>query len=220
MHESKNIGFIGGGMVAEAIIRGLILHGHDASKLYVSDPSEDRRNILSILNKKLNVHENNQKVSDQADVLIICVKPQIFTEAIQSFTTEVNDKMIVSVAAGIEIDSMVSLFGDASKICRVMPNTPCLVSTGACAFASGNGATDSDRTTVDALLSAVGIAVDVPETYMDAVTGLSGSGPAYIYTVIEALSDGGVAVGLETKAAGRCSAARHRHEHGGGESRR
>ena len=70
------------------------------------------------------------------------------------------------------------------------------MSTGACAYASGAGATDADRTTVDALLSAVGIAVDVPEAYMDAVTGLSGSGPAYIYTVIEALSDGGVAVGL------------------------
>ena len=76
MHENKNIGFIGGGMVAEAIIRGLILHGHDASKIFVSDPSEDRRNILSILNKKLNVHSQNQEVSDQSDVLILCVKPK------------------------------------------------------------------------------------------------------------------------------------------------
>ena len=98
MHENKNIGFIGGGMVAEAIIRGLILHGHDASKIFVSDPSEDRRNILSILNKKLNVHENNQEVSDQSDVLIICVKPQVFKEAAQSFTSESSEKMIISVA--------------------------------------------------------------------------------------------------------------------------
>ena len=116
MHENKNIGFIGGGMVAEAIIRGLILHGHDASKIFVSDPSEDRRNILSILNKKLNVHENNQEVSDQSDVLIICVKPQVFKEEnAQSFTTESNEKMIISVAAGIEIDSMASLFGEILK---------------------------------------------------------------------------------------------------------
>ena len=109
MHENKNIGFIGGGMVAEAIIRGLILHGHDASKIFVSDPSEDRRNILSILNKKLNVHTQNQEVSDQSDVLIICVKPQVFKEAAESFTSDSNEKIIISVAAGIEIESMMTM---------------------------------------------------------------------------------------------------------------
>ena len=201
MHESKNIGFIGGGMVAEAIIRGLILHGHDASKLYVSDPSEDRRNILSILNKKLNVHENNQKVSDQADVLIICVKPQIFTEAIQSFTTEVNDKMIVSVAAGIEIDSMVSLFGDASKICRVMPNTPCLVGRGVSALVQTN-LSESEIVLATYIFNSVGKTIWVQnEEWMHAITAVSGSGPAYFFHMMDLLKSAAMKSGIPEEIA-------------------
>ena len=196
MHENKNIGFIGGGMVAEAIIRGLILHGHDASKIFVSDPSEDRRNILSILNKKLNVHENNQEVSDQSDVLIICVKPQVFKEAAQSFTTESNEKMIISVAAGIEIYSMASLFGEGSKVCRVMPNTPCLVGRGISALIQSN-LTESEIVLATYIFNSVGKTIWVQnEEWMHAITAVSGSGPAYFFHMMDLLKKAAMKSGI------------------------
>jgi len=196
MHENKNIGFIGGGMVAEAIIRGLILHGHDASKIYVSDPSEDRRNILSILNKKLNVHENNQDVSDGSDVLIICVKPQIFKAAAQSFSNKNNEKIIISVAAGIEIESIMSLFGEKSKLCRVMPNTPCLVGRGVSALIQSN-LTESEIVLATYIFNSVGKTIWVQnEEWMHAITAVSGSGPAYFFHMMDLLKTAAMKSGI------------------------
>lgn len=196
MHENKNIGFIGGGMVAEAIIRGLILHGHDASKIYVSDPSEDRRNILSILNKKLNVHENNQDVSDGSDVLIICVKPQIFKAAAQSFSNKNNEKIIISVAAGIEIESIMSLFGEKSKLCRAMPNTPCLVGRGVSALIQSN-LTESEIVLATYIFNSVGKTIWVQnEEWMHAITAVSGSGPAYFFHMMDLLKTAAMKSGI------------------------
>ena len=196
MHENKTIGFIGGGMVAEAIIRGLILHGHDASKIYVSDPSENRRNILSILNKKLSVHENNQEVSDCSDVLIICVKPQIFKEAAQSISNKNNEKIIISVAAGIEIESIMSLFGEKSKLCRVMPNTPCLVGRGVSALIQSN-LTESEIVLATYIFNSVGKTIWVQnEEWMHAITAVSGSGPAYFFHMMDLLKKAAMKSGI------------------------
>jgi pyrroline-5-carboxylate reductase len=111
--ENKKIGFIGGGMVAEAIIRGLILHGHDASKLFVSDPSDSRRDILSILNKQLNVLSDNQSIASEVDIMIMAIKPQIFSDVASNIDLEqvANNPMIISVAAGIQMQTMKDLFG-------------------------------------------------------------------------------------------------------------
>ena len=201
MHESKNIGFIGGGMVAEAIIRGLILHGHDASKIHVSDPSEDRRNILSILNKKLNVHKKNQEVCDQSDVLIICVKPQVFKEAAQSFTAENNEAMIISVAAGIEIEAMMALFGENSKLCRVMPNTPCLVGRGVSALIQSN-LTESEIVLATYIFNSVGKTIWVQnEEWMHSITAVSGSGPAYFFHMMDLLKNAAMKSGIPEEIA-------------------
>ena len=157
--------------------------------------SEDRRNILSILNKKLNVHENNQEVSDQSDVLIICVKPQVFKEAAQSFTTESNEKMIISVAAGIEIDSMASLFGEGSKVCRVMPNTPCLVGRGISALIQSN-LTESEIVLATYIFNSVGKTIWVQnEEWMHAITAVSGSGPAYFFHMMDLLKKAAMKLG-------------------------
>ncbi len=132
MYENKKIGFIGGGMVAEAIIRGLILHGHNAANIYVSDPSEKRRELLSILNKKLNIDVSNNTTVEQSEIVIMAVKPQVFigvAEDIKIRQAQQNT-MIMSVAAGIEMKQMQNIFGDKTKICRLMPNTTCLVSQG------------------------------------------------------------------------------------------
>ena len=136
MSENKKIGFIGGGMVAEAIIRGLILHGHDASKLFVSDPSDSRRDILSILNKQLNVLSDNQSIASEVDIMIMAIKPQSFSDVASNIDLEqvANNPMIISVAAGIQMKTMKDLFGQDKKICRVMPNTPCLVGRGVSTF--------------------------------------------------------------------------------------
>ena len=183
-------------MVAEAIIRGLILHGHDASKIYVSDPNEDRRNILSNLNKKLNVHENNQDVSDDSDVLIICVKPQIFKAAAQSFSNKNNEKIIISVAAGIEIESNMSLFGEKSKLCRVMPNTPCLVGRGVSALIQSN-LTESEIVLATYIFNSVGKTIWVQnEEWMHAITAVSGSGPAYFFHMMDLLKTAAMKSGI------------------------
>ena len=183
-------------MVAEAIIRGLILHGHDALKIYVSDPSENRRNILSILNKKLSVHENNQEVSDCSDVLIICVKPQIFKEAAQSISNKNNEKIIISVAAGIEIESIMSLFGEKSKLCRVMPNTPCLVGRGVSALIQSN-LTESEIVLATYIFNSVGKTIWVQnEEWMHAITAVSGSGPAYFFHMMDLLKKAAMKSGI------------------------
>ena len=110
MYENQKIGFIGGGMVAEAIIRGLILHGHEASKIFVSDPSESRRDVLSILNKQLNVESDNQAIASQVEIMIMAVKPQIFTNVAEGLDLgSENSPMIISVAAGIEMETMKNL---------------------------------------------------------------------------------------------------------------
>ena len=183
--------------MAQALASGFVQSGQiDAESVSFYDPAQAS---ITGMQKAISGGTSTTAATDvieQSDVVFLAVKPQVMPLVITDITDAVTDStLVVSIAAGITLSTLCDGLG-SNRIIRVMPNTPCLVSTGACAYASGAGATDADRTTVDALLSAVGIAVDVPEAYMDAVTGLSGSGPAYIYTVIEALSDGGVAVGL------------------------
>ena len=127
-------------------------------------------------------------------------------ESVPTLATELRvhlgpDKLIVSIAAGLRIAALSGLFGNDLRLVRVMPNTPCLVGQGACGFCLSEQATDADAELVERLLTAVGIAFRVEERLLDAVTGLSGSGPAYVYMMIEALSDGGVRMGLPRNVA-------------------
>ena len=163
MYENKKIGFIGGGMVAEAIIRGLILHGHEASKIFVSDPSESRRDVLSILNKQLNVESDNQAIASQVEIMIMAVKPQIFTNVAEGLDLgSENSPMIISVAAGIEMETMKNLFGEGKKICRVMPNTPCLVGRGVSALIQSN-LNESDIVMATYIFNSVGKTIWIQE---------------------------------------------------------
>ena len=188
MYENKKIGFIGGGMVAEAIIRGLILHGHEASKIFVSDPSESRRDVLSILNKQLNVESDNQAIASQVEIVIMAVKPQIFTNVAEDLDLgSENSPMIISVAAGIEMETMKNLFGEDKKICRVMPNTPCLVGRGVSALIQSN-LNESDIVMATYIFNSVGKTIWIQEEeWMHAVTAVSGSGPAYFFQMMHIL---------------------------------
>jgi pyrroline-5-carboxylate reductase len=142
------------------------------------------------------VTERNLEVIAESDVVILAVKPQIIATILPEIAPALMPKhLIVSIVAGVTIRRLADAFGPA-RIIRVMPNLPCLIGASASAFAVGGTATPVDAATVQRLLDGVGRAIEVPERMLDAVTGLSGSGPAYGFVMIEALADGGVKVGL------------------------
>ena len=198
MYENKKIGFIGGGMVAEAIIRGLILHGHNASNIYVSDPSEKRRELLSILNKKLNINVSNNAIVEQSEIIIMAVKPQVFMSVAEDIKIIQSQKnaMIMSVAAGIEMKQMQNIFGDRTKICRVMPNTPCLVGQGISALIQSN-LSESEIVLATYIFNSVGKTIWIQdEEWMHTITAVSGSGPAYFFHMMNVLKLAGNKAGI------------------------
>jgi pyrroline-5-carboxylate reductase len=145
------------------------------------------------------------EVVTSSQVVVLAVKPQDMPALLQGLTKDPKVKLekclFLSIAAGITLKQLESWLGGQARVIRSMPNTPALVLSGAAAFARGQHATDEDAELAAKVLGAVGISQEVPEKLLDAVTGLSGSGPAYVYTVIEALADGGVLMGLPRAAA-------------------
>jgi len=195
------LGFIGAGAMAEAIINGVIKGElYLSQEIIASDISEQR---LSEINSKLAINttlDNNQVIS-KANLIILAVKPQYIKHALQNLTDKpANNRIIISIAAGISTASLEELLGEIPVI-RVMPNTPALVGAGMAALCKGAYADNEHLKLAEEIFKSVGETVIVEEGLMDAVTGLSGSGPAYVYQFIEALADGGVQVGLPRKTA-------------------
>jgi pyrroline-5-carboxylate reductase len=190
-------GFIGSGKMATALIRGMLRAGvAGTTTIAASDPLESARAGLAA-DTGIRVFEANIQVVERSDVLVLAVKPQTMPQVLAQLRPLVGPRhLVVSIAAGVSIASLLEGLGPERRIVRVMPNTPALVGEGASAYALGPGVPAADEAVVKAFLSSVGRAVRVPETLLDAVTGLSGSGPAFVYLMIEALSDGGVRVGL------------------------
>ena len=146
--------------------------------------------------------EGNRAVAAEADVLILAVKPQQMSGVLAEVgPTLTSSRLVVSIAAGMRLDTLAAGLGPRARLIRVMPNTPCLVGQSASGYSLGAGATEADAELVAELLAAVGRAFRVDEKLLDAVTGLSGSGPAFVYLIIEALSDGGVRMGLPREVA-------------------
>lgn len=201
------IGFIGTGRMAVALARGILHAGVcDADQIIGSDVSPQYlQHFADVCNVR--TVPDNMAVMDQSTTVFLSVKPQNMTEVLKEIHHQVKpDHLLVSIAAGVPIHRFTEVLGDHCRVVRVMPNTPCLVGASASAFCLGGGATEEDGKWVEQLLAAVGIAVRVPESMLDAVTGLSGSGPAYAYQIIEALSDGGVNMGLPRDIATRLAA--------------
>jgi pyrroline-5-carboxylate reductase len=148
----------------------------------------------------LSLAANAGEVAAKSDVILLAVKPQDMQPLLESLSEngkrQTSKPLFLSIAAGITLKQLESGLGGSARVIRSMPNTPALILQGASAFASGKYATDTDARLASRVLGAVGTAQEVPEKLLDAVTGLSGSGPAYVYTVIEALADGGVLMGL------------------------
>jgi pyrroline-5-carboxylate reductase len=195
--NSTKIASVGAGQMASALIRGWVASGLcEASEIVVSDPNADACRRLQEWVPGVRVEATNARAVQSAPVVLLATKPQqIATVATEIRGVLVADPLIISVAAGVTLSSLSQWLG-TSRVVRVMPNTPCLVGMGASAFSLGAGANEADADAVTRLLSAVGWAVRLEEKHLDAVTGVSGSGPAYIYVLIEALSDGGVRMGL------------------------
>ena len=195
------IGFIGGGAMAEALVKGLLSQEVVApSDIYISDHKQKRCDSLSA-EYKVQASVGGQAFLSVVDVLFLAIKPQAADAAMQEVYQAVRkDTLIVSIVAGLTLPVLEKYF-TVQPVVRVMPNTPLAVGEGMSAFALGTNAGEADANCIQQLLSAAGKAVQVKENVMDAVTGLSGSGPAYAFLMIDALSDGGVAAGLPRQAA-------------------
>jgi pyrroline-5-carboxylate reductase len=200
---SEKIGFIGAGQMARALARGLVQAGlAEGGQVAASDPAAEARDQFQQMVSGARVTRQNVQVAQSADVLVLAIKPQQMTEVLAGLADQVtSQKLVVSIAAGVRLGQLADQLGQDARLVRVMPNTPCLVGQSASAYAVGERATDADAALVDQLLSAVGRAYRVDELLLDAVTGLSGSGPAFVSVFIEALSDGGVRMGLPPEIA-------------------
>jgi pyrroline-5-carboxylate reductase len=191
------IGFLGAGQMASALARGIVQAQIVAAKdVSAADPDAAARGRFREALTEASVSADNLDVARRSDVLVLAVKPIVVADVLQELRDAIGGKLIISVAAGVRLAKLESLAAPTARLIRVMPNTPCLIGMGASAYALGDSATEDDGRLVQELLTAVGEAWPVPERLLDAVTGLSGSGPAFVYTIIEALSDGGVAAGL------------------------
>lgn len=196
------IGFLGGGAMGGAIISGLTAGGAvPARNLYVSDLNIERLELLkSSLN--INILSHNREVVRLADVVILALKPGVVLSALREAAAELRPgQTVISIAAGISLSALEEAAGGGAAVIRVMPNTPSLVGEGASAVCAGSRAGSADVARALAIFNAVGRAVEVAEAVMDAVTGLSGSGPAYMFVILEALADAGVRMGISRDVA-------------------
>ncbi len=207
MASKSNIGFLGAGKMATALAKGFVQAGLVTGKqIIASDVIEAACNAFA-KETGAKTSSSNSEVAKAAEVLILAVKPDQVAGALADIQDHVTEKhLLISIAAGVTIARLeAGLSGDA-RVIRVMPNTPALVGASATGFALGKFATAADAETAHKLFSAVGVAFHVKEALLDAVTGLSGSGPAYVYLFIESLSDGGVAAGLPRDVATKLAA--------------
>ncbi|MBN2568517.1 MAG: pyrroline-5-carboxylate reductase [Deltaproteobacteria bacterium] len=197
MIQGKKLGIIGGGNMGEVLVSGIIMRKLlGAEYINVSDVDLNRRTYLAD-KYGIATTESNKDAVNGSDVVILAVKPQNMGEVLSGIANSLAaSTLVISIAAGITTKFIKDQLGEEIRVIRVMPNTPALVGEGATAIAKGSHATDEDMGVALQIFDAIGISVTVKEELLDAVTGLSGSGPAYVFSIIEALSDGGVKMGL------------------------
>lgn len=198
------IGFLGAGAMGEALAAGVLAAGVPADQIWAADPLADRGKELE---ERLGLRSttDNAEVVAHCDLVVLAVKPGLMDSVLAPFQADAKAGKVlwVSIAAGVTLKALARPLPAGARIIRAMPNTPALVGAGATAYVPNAAATEADRALATALFEAVGMAWEAPnEGLLDAVTGLSGSGPAYIFVLLEALSDAGVRMGLPRDAAG------------------
>ncbi len=201
--KNSTIGFIGGGNMAASLIGGIIAGGCQASSIHVSDPSAERREWLAG-QFGVNTHDDNDTLVEACAVIVLAVKPQMLRQVCEGIAAQVTARkpLIISVAAGIRIADIERWLGGECALVRTMPNTPALLQSGATGLYANPRVNSSQKELAEGIMRAVGLALWLDdEAQMNAVTALSGSGPAYFFLVIEAMQAAGEKLGLETESA-------------------
>jgi len=202
------LGFVGAGQMARALASGFVAAELvKSAAIWASDPVEAARDGFAAEVPGATVVDDSSTLAHESSVLFLAVKPQSMSVALDSLRGHVSERhLVISIAAGVPLARIADGLGGGVRLARVMPNTPCLVGQSASGYCLGASATRQDGELVATLLSAVGKAFEVEENDLDAVTGLSGSGPAFVYEFIEAMSDGGVSAGLSREVATQLAA--------------
>lgn len=205
--DGLRIGFLGAGAMGEALAGGLVAAGVPAARLRAADPEAARRAAVAQA-LAIAVGDDNAAVVRESDVVVLAVKPAVVARVLAALHKDLGADLArplwVSIVAGASLAKLAAELPAGARIVRAMPNTPSLVRAGATAFVANATATAADRAVVQALFESVGLAWEAPdEALLDAVTGLSGSGPAYVFVFLEALADAGVRAGLPREAAHR-----------------
>jgi pyrroline-5-carboxylate reductase len=199
--KTKRLGFLGAGNMSGALIKGLLHGGFAKERILASDVKAERLEQLKAKHG-IRTTTDNQALLRESDVIVLAVKPQGIDRVLTEIGPSIRaDQLVVSVAAGVTLQGLEGRLAEKARVVRAMPNTPAMVQAGATAIAGGTHASEDDLRVARELFEAVGRVVVLDEAQLDAVTGLSGSGPAYIMVIIEALADGGVKVGLHRDTA-------------------
>jgi pyrroline-5-carboxylate reductase len=196
-----NIAFVGAGNMGASLIAGLIADGYPVEKIYASNPSSE---VLENLHQRFHIQTNqdNQQVVQQAEVVVLCVKPQVMRSVAIELAGVLKNKLILSVAAGVGIAALEQWLGEPHALVRCMPNTPALVQAGATALFANPQVSEAQKSLAESIMRAVGITVWLEnEALIDVATALSGSGPAYFFLVMEAMQQAAVELGLPQEAA-------------------
>jgi pyrroline-5-carboxylate reductase len=200
--KDKRIGFVGAGNMAGALIKGLLHSGTvTPAQIQASDVRDERLAEL-VSEHGITTTKDNAKLAAWSDIVVLAVKPQVIDKVMLPIARAIRPHtLVVSIVAGVPIESIESRFPPNTRVVRTMPNTAAIALAGATAIAPGTHASEEDLVLARQLFEATGRVVVLDETLLDAVTGLSGSGPAYVMLMIEALADGGVKVGLHRETA-------------------
>ena len=205
------LGLIGCGKMGGALLAGVIKAKLvKPADILVCDAISAAADAMKKQNPALKVFASAAEVASKSDVVILAVKPKdmqaLLEGVVKNGKQKTKNSLFISIAAGITLLQLQSWLGGRARVIRVMPNTPAQIGLGYSAFARGTGVTDADAGAARKIFGAVGLVDEVPENLLDAITGLSGSGPAYVFTVIEALADAGVLMGLPRATAMRAAA--------------
>lgn len=199
---TEKIGVVGAGKIGSAIARGVIHAGLVGNAMVMTSDVSEALRQSAIQELGIRATADNLELCNFADIVILAVKPQIIDPVTREIAKKIgNGKLLVSVAAGVPLARIEAQLEPGARVVRVMPNIPCVVGAGAAGYAGGGHATAADLEKVGAILNSFGVGMAVEEKYLDAVTGLSGSGPAYVFLFMEALADGGVQMGLTREVA-------------------
>jgi pyrroline-5-carboxylate reductase len=202
--QTYQLGFVGAGKLAGSVIRGLVLAGFcSPSRIIASEPNEQAREAL-VKDTAVSITSDNAEAAANAEVVFIGLKPGMVLPVLRELRGSVRNKLVISLAAGVRFESMER--AAPSRLMRALTNTPSSICRAATAVARGPRATDDDVAIARKIFEAVGLVVEVDEQHIDAVTALAGSGPAFVYSVIEALAEGAMAGGLPREVAGALAA--------------